>query len=185
VPPSAADEWAAEWWPAPAVLVAGRSDAAAGPAGGPADTVGGRACGLADAVAHSVGDRAAVVGSVTAVVGMADRPEESDGSEIPTEARAGALGVPVPCWGQAARRGDSVQANRRARALGESSLAQLCLVKSNPSAADVGFVEYGHRVCASKSSWRNGLGASRGVEHRDRVLVRRSVVALPPQPSMT
>jgi hypothetical protein len=110
--------------------VAGRTDAAAGPAGGPADTA-----------AESVGGRAGVVGSVTAVVGMADRPEESVVSEIPMEARAGALEVPVPCCGQAARRGDSVPADRRARAHGELSLAQLCLVNLNAFAADVGFVD--------------------------------------------
>jgi hypothetical protein len=109
--------WTADWWPGPAALVAGRTEAAAGPAGGPTDTA-----------AESVGDRAAVVASVTAVVGIADRSEESVGSEIPTEARAGALGVPAPCWDQAARRGDSIRASRRARALAELSLAQLCLV---------------------------------------------------------
>jgi hypothetical protein len=109
--------------------VVGRTDPDAGPAGGPADTAGTRVGGLADTVADSAGDRAAVVGSVTAVGGMADRPEESAGSEIPTAARAGALGVPVPCRGQAARRGDSIPANRRARALAELSPAQLCLIK--------------------------------------------------------
>jgi hypothetical protein len=88
-------------------------------------------------VADPVGDRAAVVGSMTAVVGMADRPEESAGWEIPTEAGALALGVPVPCRGQAASRGDSIPANRRARALAELSPAQFCLIKLNAFAADV------------------------------------------------
>lgn len=61
-------------------------------------------------------------------------------------ARAGALVAPVPCRGQAARAGDSIPANRRARAPGELSLAPLCLVNLNASATDVGFVEYGHWV---------------------------------------
>ncbi len=117
--------------------MAGRTDAAAGPAGGPADTA-----------AESVGGRAAVVGSVTAVAGMADRPEESVGSEIPTGAQAGALELPVPSRGQAARWGDSIPANRRARAPVELSLAPLCLANLSASATDVGLVEYGHRVCA-------------------------------------
>jgi len=117
--------------------VADRTDPAAGPAGGPADTAGPRAGRLADTVADSVGDRAAAVGSVTAVVGMAGRPEVSAGSEIPTAARAGALGIPVPRRGQAARRGDSIPANRRARALAELSPAKLCLIKLNAFAADV------------------------------------------------
>jgi len=105
--------------------------------GGPADTAGTRAGGLADTVADSVGDRVAVVGSVTAVVGMAGRPEVSAGSEIPMAARAGALGVPVPCRGQAARRGDSIPANRRATALAELSPAKLCLIEPSAFAADV------------------------------------------------
>jgi hypothetical protein len=73
-------------------------------------------------------------------VGMADRPEESVGSEIPKEARAGAVGIPVLCWGQAARRGDSIRANRRARALAELSLAQLCLLKLKAFAAAAQYV---------------------------------------------
>jgi hypothetical protein len=68
-----------------------------------------------------VGDRAAVVDSVAAVVGMADRPEESAGAEIPTAARAGVL---VPCRGQEAWTGDSIPANRRAAALAELSHVQ-------------------------------------------------------------
>src|SRR5207248_2737944 len=72
-------------------------------------------------VADSVGDRAAVVDSVAAVVGMADRLEESAGAEIPTAARAG---VPAPCRGQAAWTGDSIPANRRATALAELSHKQ-------------------------------------------------------------
>lgn len=100
--------------------MAGGTDPAAGPVNDPADTV-----------ADSVGDRAAVVGSAAAVVGMADRPEESGESEIPTEARVGVLGVPVPGGGQAARRGDSIPAGRRAMALAELSPARLCLTKMN------------------------------------------------------
>ena len=77
-----------------------------------------RAGGLAHTVAESVGDRAAVFDSVAAVVGMADRPEESAGAEIPTGDLAG---VPVPCRGQQAWTGDSIPANRRAAALAELS----------------------------------------------------------------
>jgi hypothetical protein len=84
-----------------------------------------------------VGDRAAVVGSMTAVVGMADHPDESAGWEIPTEARALVLGVPDPGRGQAASRGDSIPAKRRPRVLAELSPAQFCLIKLNPFAAEV------------------------------------------------
>jgi hypothetical protein len=89
-----------------------------------------RACDLAHTVADSVGDRAAVVDSVAAVVGMADRPEESAGAEIPSAVRAG---VPVPCRGQEAWTGDSIPANRRATALAELSHRQFSLIKLNAS----------------------------------------------------
>jgi len=94
-----------------------------------------------DTVADPVGDRAAVAGSVTAVVGMGDRPEESAGWENPTEARVFVLGVPVPCPDQPALRVDSIPADRRARALAESSLAQFCLANLNVFAVDVGLVD--------------------------------------------
>ena len=81
--------------------------------------------------------RAAAVGSVAVAACMADRPEAAAGSEIPTAARAEALGVPVSCRGQAALRGDSIPVNRRATVLAELSPAQLCLIKLNASAADV------------------------------------------------
>lgn len=103
---------------APAALVAGRTD----------HTAARRAGGLAHTVAHSVGDRAAVVDSVAAVVGMADCPEESAAAEIPTAARAG---VPAPCRGQEAWTGDSIPANRRATALAELSHNQFSLIKLN------------------------------------------------------
>lgn len=123
-------------------MVAGRTEAAARSAGGPADTA-----------AESVGGQAAVVFSVAAVVGMADRPEESVGSEIPMGA-AGPPVVSVPCCGQADRRGDAIPVDRRARASGELSLAPLCLANLNASATDVGLVEYRPSLPV-EGSWRN------------------------------
>lgn len=57
------------------------------------------------------------------------------------EAQAGAPEVPVPCCGQAARRGDSIPAYPRARVPEAYSSAQLCLLYLNVSATDVGFVD--------------------------------------------
>lgn len=136
-----------------------------GPAGGPAETA-----------AESVGGQAAVVGSVTVAVGMADRPEESVGSGIPMGARAAAPDVPVPCWGQAARAGDSIPANCRAGAPAELSLAPLCPVNMNASATDVGFVEYGHWVARRRQTVATVWEASRQVERRDRVGTKPGVV---------
>lgn len=118
--------------------MAGRTDPAAGPAGGSADTA-----------AAPVGDRAAAVCSAVAVVGSHDPLSETAGSGIPTVALVEALGVPVPCRGQAARREDSLPGSHRATALAELSPAQLCPMKMNAVVADVMARGIPGQVCPS------------------------------------
>jgi hypothetical protein len=140
-------------------VAAGQTDLVPGPVGGPADTA-----------ADAVGDRAAAVGSLMAVVEMADRPEESAGSEIPTEGRAGASGVRVPYWGRAAQMDASIPVNRRARALAESSFARLSLIELNAFASVLVSRHAGSRAEATHHEglrlfWR-GAGVDRQCDFR-------------------
>ncbi|MEE2854040.1 MAG: hypothetical protein VX424_15485 [Actinomycetota bacterium] len=65
-------------------------------------------------------------------MGMAERPEEIARLEIPAKVWVGALEAPAPCRRQAAQKGDSPAANRRARARAELSSPQCCPKSAEP-----------------------------------------------------